>query len=228
MYMLEYIYTPGTAAYDQLLLLHQYKSHSECIISSTADVLSRVSIGYAPCMHLQLLGLCGRSPDLIDPYIAGIAPDWDDPQIQHGGLWLAHSSDVVARDPDNPSASYTLHDAWMDTVMHAIGEQFPDSYHVAGVALNIRKNGSRLSLWTRGTKNEAAEKVKPRAHKNIWIYLALMVQCAPKIPPKLNLATNSYSFPRKLTSLAAAGCGKRFQKHLAHASAKASRVFVIQ
>lgn len=97
----------------------------------------------------------------------GIAPDWDDPQIQHGGLWLAHSSDVVARDPDNPSASYTLHDAWMDTVMHAIGEQFPDSYHVAGVALNIRKNGSRLSLWTRGTKNEAAEKVVGRDFKNI-------------------------------------------------------------
>jgi hypothetical protein len=90
---------------------------------------------------------------------AGIAPDWDDPQIQNGGLWLAHTSDVVSRDPD-VHGGYTLHDAWMDTVMHAIGEQFPDSFHVAGVALNIRKNGSRLSLWTRGAKNEAAEKVR--------------------------------------------------------------------
>jgi Eukaryotic initiation factor 4E len=89
---------------------------------------------------------------------AGIAPDWDDPQIQNGGLWLAHTSDVVSRDQD-PHGGYTLHDAWMDTVMHTIGEQFPDSSHVAGVALNIRKNGSRLSLWTRGAKNEAAEKV---------------------------------------------------------------------
>lgn len=91
---------------------------------------------------------------------AGIAPDWDDPHIQHGGLWLAHSSDVVVRDPDSPLGGYTLHDAWMDTVMHVIGEQFPDSHHVAGVALNIRKNGSRLSLWTRAAKNEAAEKVQ--------------------------------------------------------------------
>lgn len=55
----------------------------------------------------------------------------------------------------------------MDTVMHAIGEQFPDSYHVAGVALNIRKNGSRLALWTRSAKNEAAEKVVGRDFKSI-------------------------------------------------------------
>ena len=97
---------------------------------------------------------------------AGIAPDWDDPQIQHGGLWLAHSSDVIARE-DAQHSGYTLHDAWMDTVMHAIGEQIPDSNHVAGVALNIRKNGSRLALWTRGAKSELAEKVVGRDFKSI-------------------------------------------------------------
>jgi hypothetical protein len=92
----------------------------------------------------------------------GIEPDWDDPQIQSGGLWLAHTSDVLARE-ENPEA--TLQDAWMDTVMHAIGEQFPDSGHIVGVALNIRKNGSRLAVWTRSAKNDAVEKVVGRDFK---------------------------------------------------------------
>lgn len=107
---------------------------------------------------------CAYADRYACPCIAGIAPDWDDPQIQHGGLWLAHSSDVVAREQDGQHGPYTIHDAWMDTVMHAIGEQFPDSFHVVGVVFNIRKNGSRLSLWTRGMKNEAAENVRYTQH----------------------------------------------------------------
>ena len=97
---------------------------------------------------------------------AGIAPDWDDPQIQHGGLWLAHSCDVISHE-HGAHGAFTLQDAWLDTVMHTIGEQFPDSHHVAGVALNIRRNGSRLALWTRGAKNELAEKVVGRDFKAV-------------------------------------------------------------
>lgn len=50
-------------------------------------------------------------------------------------------------------------------VMRAIGEQFPQANNVVGVALNIRKNGSRLALWTRATKTDAVEKTLGRDFK---------------------------------------------------------------
>lgn len=51
--------------------------------------------------------------------------------------------------------------------MRAIGEQFPHSNNVVGVALNIRKNGSRLALWTRTTKSETIEKALGRDFKAV-------------------------------------------------------------
>lgn len=52
-------------------------------------------------------------------------------------------------------------------VMRAIGEQFPQSGNVVGVALNIRKNGSRLALWTRTIKTDAVEKTLGRDFKAV-------------------------------------------------------------
>ena len=37
---------------------------------------------------------------------------------------------------------------------HLIGEQFPNSTEVVGCALNLRKTGARLALWTRGTEGD--------------------------------------------------------------------------
>ena len=39
-------------------------------------------------------------------------------------------------------------------VYHTIGEQFTHSTEVVGIALNLRKTGARLALWTRGSQDE--------------------------------------------------------------------------
>jgi Eukaryotic initiation factor 4E len=36
-------------------------------------------------------------------------------------------------------------------VYHAVGENFPHSTEVVGIALNLRKTGARLAVWIRGT-----------------------------------------------------------------------------
>eukprot|EP00892_Ulva_mutabilis_P008653 jgi/Ulvmu1/615/UM001_0623.1 len=97
----------------------------------------------------------------------GIEPDWDDPGNEKGGLWLAHSSDMALNTTAEDGSTVTLHTIWLDTVMRAIGEQFPQSGNVVGVALNIRKNGSRLALWTRTTKTDAVEKTLGRDFKAV-------------------------------------------------------------
>jgi hypothetical protein len=38
-------------------------------------------------------------------------------------------------------------------VYHAIGEQFSNSTDIVGVALNLRKTGPRIAVWTRGSQD---------------------------------------------------------------------------
>lgn len=46
----------------------------------------------------------------------GIEPDWDDPGNEHGGLWLAHSSDMALNTVAEDGNMVTLHTIWLDTV----------------------------------------------------------------------------------------------------------------
>ena len=52
-------------------------------------------------------------------------------------------------------------------VYHTIGEQFPNSAEVVGVALNLRKTGARLAVWTRGSQDHDGLKQIGRELKDL-------------------------------------------------------------
>jgi Eukaryotic initiation factor 4E len=52
-------------------------------------------------------------------------------------------------------------------VYHVVGEQFPNSTDIVGVALNLRKTGARLALWTRTSRDEIGLKSIGREFRSV-------------------------------------------------------------
>lgn len=71
---------------------------------------------------------------------------WEDKANANGGQWriqLANRKEL-------------LDEYWINTLMTVIGEGFcpADSDDIAGIVFNVRRNGDRLSIWTKSAVNE--------------------------------------------------------------------------
>ncbi|XP_047313486.1 eukaryotic translation initiation factor-like [Impatiens glandulifera] len=78
---------------------------------------------------------------------SGIEPKWEDPECAYGGKWTITSS----------SKDY-LENAWLETMMALIGEQFYEADEICGVVASVRQQRQdKLALWTKTASNEAVQ-----------------------------------------------------------------------
>lgn len=84
----------------------------------------------------------------------GINPAWEDPVNQHGGAWQITIP--------NPLDADSL---WLDLLIALVGHTIEPMDEICGTALGARKNGIRLSVWTKGTQKQPIEAIG-RALKN--------------------------------------------------------------
>ena len=76
---------------------------------------------------------------------SGISGEWEDPANVNGGQWkLTYPNSAASR----------LDDAWLETCMAMIGEQFTYGDDINGIVVQKRKE-FRLALWTRTTAAES-------------------------------------------------------------------------
>ena len=92
----------------------------------------------------------------------GIEPKWEDPANTNGGQWRVGTP---------PSRKNLLDQYWLDTILTTIGEGFmPDeSDDIAGIVINIRKSGDRISIWTKSALDSALQQRIGRSWKKAAI-----------------------------------------------------------
>jgi len=78
---------------------------------------------------------------------AGIAPEWEDQQNKDGGKWTI-----------TINKGQRVDDAWIYTLLAAVGDTFTDSWELNGLVFSPRSKESRLSMWTRSANNEEAQR----------------------------------------------------------------------
>lgn len=76
----------------------------------------------------------------------GVRPAWEDAFNKDGGEWQMKLS----------NRKELLDEFWINTLMTVIGEGFEpaDSDDIAGIVVNLRKSGDRLSIWTKSATNQ--------------------------------------------------------------------------
>lgn len=76
----------------------------------------------------------------------GIEPKWEDKANVNGGQWRLQL----------PNRKELLDEYWMNTLMTVIGEGFcpDDSDDIAGIVVNLRRNGDRISIWTKNALSD--------------------------------------------------------------------------
>lgn len=75
----------------------------------------------------------------------GIQPKWEDKHNAKGGKWVV----TIPR-----AKSRALDQVWLHTLMSLIGEIYSNPDEVCGAVVSLRKNGDRVSLWTRTALNK--------------------------------------------------------------------------
>jgi len=93
-------------------------------------------------------GLCNGSNYHL--FKEDIQPMWEDEHNRRGGKWI-----VVF--PKGRKDS--LDEYWLFLLLAMIGESFHDIDEVCGAVVSVRKNQSKLALWTRNASSEAQESV---------------------------------------------------------------------
>lgn len=80
----------------------------------------------------------------------GIRPAWEDKFNMNGGEWQLKLS----------NRKELLDEFWMNTLMSVIGEGFEaaDSDDIAGIVVNLRRSGDRLSIWTKSATDEGLQR----------------------------------------------------------------------
>eukprot|EP01006_Ploeotia_vitrea_P051864 TRINITY_DN67610_c10_g3_i1.p1 TRINITY_DN67610_c10_g3~~TRINITY_DN67610_c10_g3_i1.p1 ORF type:complete len:342 (+),score=37.02 TRINITY_DN67610_c10_g3_i1:137-1027(+) len=73
----------------------------------------------------------------------GIKPMWEHEANKRGGKWIIH---INRRYKDK------LDTAWLYLSMALIGENFKEGDEICGGVVSVRKNGDRISLWTRSAR----------------------------------------------------------------------------
>ena len=78
-----------------------------------------------------------------------IPPMWEHEANRRGGKWVAAFSPDQHKEADA---------CWVDLCVAAIGEQVPgEEEEVCGVCVSRRRNGFKISLWTRNASNKSAQ-----------------------------------------------------------------------
>ncbi|XP_017863690.1 PREDICTED: eukaryotic translation initiation factor 4E [Drosophila arizonae] len=77
----------------------------------------------------------------------GIRPMWEDDVNKDGGRW------VMFLDKDSKELVDKL---WHDLLLCTIGECFEYSEQICGVVINVRNKASKISLWTKDSRNQQA------------------------------------------------------------------------
>lgn len=93
-------------------------------------------------------GLCNGSNYHL--FKEDIQPMWEDEHNRHGGKW------IVAFPKGRKDS---LDEYWLYLLLAMIGESFHDIDEVCGAVVSVRKNQSKLALWTRDAGVEAQESV---------------------------------------------------------------------
>jgi len=76
----------------------------------------------------------------------GINPAWEDPVNEKGGAWQLTIPSPMDADS-----------VWTDLLVALVAGGFDAMEEICGTALGARKNGIRLSVWTRGTAKQPVE-----------------------------------------------------------------------
>lgn len=98
--------------------------------------------------NIQASGLCNGSNYHL--FKEDIQPMWEDEHNRHGGKWI-----VVF--PKGRKDS--LDEYWLYLLLAMIGESFHDVDEVCGAVVSVRKNQSKLALWTRDASPGAQDSV---------------------------------------------------------------------
>lgn len=100
--------------------------------------------------HIEVVSKLGIGCDYC-LFKEGTKPMWEDDRNKHGGRWLI-SLTKNQRGSD-------LDWLWLETLLCLIGEAFDDlSEEICGCVINIRRNGSKISVWTRDARKEEYNK----------------------------------------------------------------------
>lgn len=94
----------------------------------------------------------------------GIKPEWEDKILTNGGEWRVQV----------PPGRDLIDQYWVESVLTLIREGFEsdESDDIAGVVVNIRKGGNRISIWTISSGEEGLQ----RTIGNRWRQAAIHTQ----------------------------------------------------
>ncbi|EGC30364.1 hypothetical protein DICPUDRAFT_41544 [Dictyostelium purpureum] len=76
-----------------------------------------------------------------------IEPKWEHESNKRGGKWFVMVKDKSRCD-----------NQWLQSVMACVGETFDSSDEICGIVYNSRKNGDKISVWTKNAHDEKATK----------------------------------------------------------------------
>jgi len=93
-------------------------------------------------------GLCNGSNYHL--FKEDIQPMWEDEHNRHGGKW------IVAFPKGRKDS---LDEYWLYLLLAMIGESFHDIDEVCGAVVSVRKNQSKLALWTRDAASPAQDSI---------------------------------------------------------------------
>ncbi|KAM9986787.1 hypothetical protein ACTFIY_011220 [Dictyostelium cf. discoideum] len=74
-----------------------------------------------------------------------IEPKWEHESNKRGGKWFVMVKDKSRCD-----------NQWLQSVMACVGETFDSSDEICGIVYNSRKNGDKISVWTKTAQDEKA------------------------------------------------------------------------
>lgn len=82
-----------------------------------------------------------------------IGPMWENPFNKDGGMWVISSH--------QSKRQQNLNETWMEILMFLVGETLgEDSDEICGVAINVRGQYDKITIWTRDcTKNESNKRI---------------------------------------------------------------------
>ncbi|EFA83631.1 eukaryotic translation initiation factor 4E [Heterostelium album PN500] len=83
-----------------------------------------------------------------------IEPTWEHEANKRGGKWSV------------PVVKATVDNQWLQAVMACVGETFDSSEDICGLVYNARKQGDKITVWTRNGHDERASKEIGRSLKS--------------------------------------------------------------
>ncbi|GAB6028392.1 Eukaryotic translation initiation factor 4E type 2 [Chamberlinius hualienensis] len=98
--------------------------------------------------HIELVSRLGIGCDYC-LFKQGTKPMWEDDRNKHGGRWLISLS----------KSQREIDWFWLETLLCLIGEAFDEvGDEICGCVINVRRGGTKISVWTRDAQKEEYNK----------------------------------------------------------------------